>query len=234
LCAIVTLEDEILQLKNYTHLNEDYQFPELETEQTDNLRLYVTKNGEKYPSVTTVLGWHTRKGIMEWRKRVGEEAANKISRQASARGTRFHYHCEDYLNNKEPTLEGPGEKSMFNSILPLLHRIDNIHFQEKAMSSKHLQTAGRVDCIAEFDGRLSIIDFKTANKPKQAEYIDNYFMQGAAYCVMFEENTRIPIDQVVILVAVEGDEPQVFVVKRDDYIGQYIGVRNAYREATGY
>ena len=94
----------------YTHTEElDYstRLPELKTEQKDNLRLYVTPDGEKYPSVTTVLGWHTRKGIMEWRQRVGDEAANKISRQASARGTRFHYQCEDYLNNKEPKIEGP-------------------------------------------------------------------------------------------------------------------------------
>ena len=221
----------------YTHTEElDYstRLPELKTEQKDNLRLYVTPDGEKYPSVTTVLGWHTRKGIMEWRQRVGDEAANKISRQASARGTRFHYQCEDYLNNKEPKIEGPGEKSMFQSIKPFLHRIDNIHFQEKTMYSKFLQTAGRVDCVAEFDNRLSIIDFKTSSKPKKEEYISNYFMQGAAYAVMFEERTAKPIDQICILIAVEGDEAQLFKVKRDDYIEEYRSVRDSWRDAHGY
>jgi genome maintenance exonuclease 1 len=171
---------------------------------------------------------------MAWRKRVGEEAANKISRQASARGTRFHYQCEDYLNNKEPKIEGPGEKMMFNSMKPLLHRIDNIHFQEKTLYSQHLETAGRVDCIGEFDGRLSIIDFKTSSKPKKEEYISNYFMQGSAYAVMHEEMTGIPIDTIAILIAVESEEPQVFVKKRDDYIGEYLKVRQAYRDANGY
>lgn len=222
--------------KLYTHINEDYDtiLPELATEQNDNLRLYVTPDGKKYPSVTTVLGWHTRKGIMEWRKRVGDEAANKISRQASSRGTRFHYQCEDYLNNEEPKIEGPGEMSMFSSIKPFLHRIDNIHFQEKTMYSKFLQTAGRVDCIAEFDGRLSVIDFKTSSKPKSAEWITNYFCQGSAYAVMYEERTGIPIDTVTILMAVEGNDAQLFQVKRDDFIEKYLDIRKRYKDANGH
>ena len=226
--------DNIVERKHFTHLNNfTVGIPELLTEQSKDLRLYVTPDGVKMPSVTTVLGWYTRKGIMEWRKRVGDEAANKISRQASSRGTRFHYQCEDYLNNKEPKIEGPGEKSMFNAIQPLLHRIDNIYFQEKTLFSRHLQTAGRVDCIGHFDNRLSIIDFKTSSKLKSEQYITNYFMQGSAYAVMFEEMTGIPIDQIAILIAVEGGEAQLFVKKRDDYIGEYLSVREAYREAKG-
>jgi len=222
-----------MKLMNYTHLQHDIKIDELETINEDNMRLYVTPDGLKYPSVTTVLGWLSQKGIMEWRKRVGEEAANKISRQASTRGTKFHYQVEDYINNKEPNLKTPAEKDMFNSIKPLLHRINNVHCQEVSLFSNHLKTAGRVDCIAEFDGRLSIIDFKTSSKPKSANYIENYFMQGAAYAVMYEERTGIVVDTVSILIAVEGNECQLFQVKRDDWIGKYIQVRNDYQSVKG-
>lgn len=217
----------------FKHL-EEKKLVELKTINENNRRLYVTPEGKQYPSVTTVLGWDTKQGILEWRKRVGEAAANKISRQASARGSRFHYQCEDYLDNKEPKIEGPGEKSMFTSIVPFLNRIQNIHLQEKSLYSDHLQTAGRVDCIADFDGRLSIIDFKTSSKPKSKEWITNYFCQGSAYAVMYEERTGIPIDTITILMAVEGNEAQLFQVKRDDYINKYLDIRNRYRDANGH
>jgi genome maintenance exonuclease 1 len=122
---------------------------------------------------------------------------------------------------------------MFNSIKPFLNRINNIQLQEKSLYSNHLETAGRVDCIAEFDGRLSIIDFKTSSKPKSKEWITNYFCQGSAYAVMYEELTGVPVDTIAILIAVEGDEPQLFRVKRDDYIAKYIDIRNRYRQANG-
>ncbi len=217
----------------FIHL-EEKKLVELETINENNQRLYVTPEGKKYPSVTTVLGWDSKQGILEWRKRVGDEAANKISRQASARGSRFHYQCEDYLNNKSPKIEGPGEKSMFSAIEPFLKRINNIHLQEKSLYSDHLQTAGRVDCIAEFDGRLSVIDFKTSSKPKSAEWITNYFCQGSAYAVMYEERTGIPIDTVTILMAVEGNDAQLFQVKRDDFIEKYIDIRKRYKDANGH
>jgi len=216
----------------FKHL-EEKKLVELKTINENNRRLYVTPEGKQYPSVTTVLGWNTKQGILEWRKRVGEAAANKISRQASARGSRFHYQCEDYLNNKEPKIEGPGEKSMFTSIVPFLNRIQNIHCQEKSLYSDFLKTAGRVDCIAEFDGRLSIIDFKTSSRPKKAEYITNYFQQGSAYAVMYEERTGIPIDTIVIIMAVEGNEPQLFIEKRDNFIESYREVRNEYQTVMG-
>lgn len=197
------------------------------------MRLYVTPEGLKYPSVTTVLGWKSKAGILEWRKRVGEEAANKISRQASTRGTKFHYQVEDHINNKEVKFANPSEKDMFTSIEHFLSRINNVHVQEASLYSDFLKTAGRVDCIAEFDGRLSIIDFKTSSKPKKAEYITNYFQQGSAYAVMYEERTGIPIDTVVIIMAVEGNEPQLFIEKRDNFIESYREVRNDYEQAMG-
>ncbi len=216
----------------FTHL-EPKQIDELQTINENNMRLYVTPEGLKYPSVTTVLGWKSKAGILEWRKRVGEEAANKISRQASTRGTKFHYQVEDHINNKEVKFANPSEKDMFTSIEHFLSRINNVHVQEASLYSDFLKTAGRVDCIAEFDGRLSIIDFKTSSKPKKAEYITNYFQQGSAYAVMYEERTGIPIDTVVIIMAVEGNEPQLFIEKRDNFIESYREVRNDYEQAMG-
>lgn len=213
----------------FTHL-EEKQIAELETINEDNRRLYVTPEGTKYPSVTTVLGWSKQKSIQEWRKRVGEEAANKISRKASTRGTKFHYQVEDYLNNKEVSFETPYQKELFTSVQDYLNRINNIHLQEKTLYSDFLKTAGRVDCIAEYEGRLSVIDFKTSSKPKEEKYITDYFMQGSAYAVMYEERTGIPIDTIVIIMAVDGYEPQLFKVKRDDYIDGYREVRKKYEE----
>jgi len=220
----------------FTHIEPkelNHYIDELQTINENNMRLYVTPEGLKYPSVTTVLGWKSKAGILEWRKRVGEEAANKISRQASTRGTKFHYQVEDHINNKEVKFANPSEKDMFTSIEHFLSRINNVHVQEASLYSDFLKTAGRVDCIAEFDGRLSIIDFKTSSKPKKAEYITNYFQQGSAYAVMYEERTGIPIDTVVIIMAVEGNEPQLFIEKRDNFIESYREVRNDYEQAMG-
>ena len=216
----------------FTHL-EPKDIDELQTINENNMRLYVTPDGLKYPSVTTVLGWKSKAGIIAWRKRVGEEAANKISRQASTRGTKFHYQVEDYINNKDVTFANPAEKSMFTSVQDLINRIDNVHVQEASLYSDFLKTAGRVDCIAEFDGRISIIDFKTSSRPKEAQYITNYFQQGSAYAVMYEERTGIPIDTIVIIMAVEGNEPQLFIEKRDNYIESYREVRNEYQKVMG-
>lgn len=183
-------------------------------------RKYYTETGAAYPSVTTVLGVLSRDSIIEWRKRVGEETANKISRQASTRGTKIHLLCEQTLNNEETDTSNLSylDKEMWDDFRPLLDRIDNIHGQEIALYSDHLRMAGRVDCIAEFDGKLSIIDFKTSKKPKQKEWIENYFAQAAAYAIMYEERTGIPINRSVIMIAVEGELPQIFVEKRDNYV----------------
>ena len=197
---------------------------------SDGSRRYFTESGAAYPSVTTVLGYQTKDAIMEWRKRVGEEEANKISRQASVRGTKIHKLCEDILNNKEEDTSKLSllEKTTFQSFRPLLDRINNIHAQEIALYSDHLRLAGRVDCIAEFDGKLSVIDFKTSGKPKQKEWITNYFAQAAAYAIMYEERTGIPINRSVILIAVEDSEPQVFIERRDNYVKELLDARNYY------
>lgn len=216
---------------NFNHVN--VNIPEISTQTIDGKRYYVTPSEKKYPSITTVLSILSKQSIMEWRNRVGEEEANRISTQASRRGTRVHQMCEDYINNNPDYAKKamPIDKETFASIKPILDkRINNIHTQEATLYSDYLGVAGRVDCIAEFDNRLSVIDFKTSRKAKKKEWISNYFQQTSAYCVMYEERTRTPIDQIVIIIAVDDDEPQVFVEKRDNYIGECMNTIALYKE----
>ena len=202
---------------------------ELNTINENGKRLYVTPEGEKYPSVTTVLSDYKKDAIIQWRKRVGEQQANKISTQASRRGTKVHKLCEDYLNN-ESTFKDytPDNVEMFKSIQPTLNEIEIVYAQERTLYSHHLKTAGRVDCVGKFRGKPHIIDFKTSNKPKKWEWIDNYFMQGSAYSVMWEEMTGVPIPYIAIIIAVADDSPQVFVENRDTWINKFIEVRQGY------
>ena len=203
---------------------------ELDTINKNGKRLYVTPDGESYPSVTTVLSDYKKQGIIDWRKRVGEKEANKISTKASRRGTKVHKLCEDYLNN-ESTFKDytPDNVEMFKSIQPTLNEIEVVYAQERTLFSHHLKTAGRVDCVGKFRGKTHIIDFKTSNKPKKWEWIDNYFMQGSAYSVMWEEMTGVPVPYIAIIIAVADDTPQVFVENRDTWINKFIEVRNDYK-----
>ena len=208
-------------------------FDELITETTDGSRYYLTPEGNKYPSVTTITGLASKEGINKWRKRVGEKEANKISRKASSRGTKVHKLCEDYVGNQELDFSKvqPNNLFMFKQIKPILdHYLEDVYAIECPLYSDYLKTAGRVDCIGMFNGKPAIIDFKTANKRKQRKWISNYFMQEAAYAVMFEERTKIPINRLVTVIAVEQDEPQLFIEKRDDYIHLFQEYRNLYKE----
>jgi CRISPR/Cas system-associated exonuclease Cas4 (RecB family) len=210
-------------------------FTELETTTIHGKRHYVTPKGF-YPSITTALSILSSEGIAAWRMRVGEKEANRISTQAARRGTNVHQMCEDYVNN-ELDLRSflPHERAMFNSVKGTLDEsLGLVYAQECPLYSDYLGIAGRVDCVAEFNGRLSIIDYKTSSKIKSKKYIGAYFQQAAAYCVMFEERTGIPIDQIVIIIAVEGEtEPQVFIEKRDDHIGDCIKTIARYTESVG-
>ena len=211
-------------MKTFIH----HDFPKLERATSpDGSRVYKTPSGRAYPSVTTVTGLHSKASIMEWRKRVGEEEANRISSRAANRGTRIHQLCEDFLRTgiAEPDIF---DAEMFTSLKPFLNRIDNIHCLETPLYSDHLQVAGTVDCIAEFDGRLSVIDFKTASRLKDRDDIHNYFMQTSAYAVAFEELTRIPVSRMVILMGVDNENPLVFTERRDDWIGGFKEMREAY------
>jgi len=179
---------------------------------------YYTIDGKSYPSITSVLSSNPEKkrSLAEWRKRVGVKEANKISTTAAKRGTAVHQICEDYLNNNSEYINGamPDTVEMFSSLKPILdNSLGRINAQEVALFSHRLGVAGRVDCIAEWDGTLSIIDFKTSNKLKRIEWINDYFMQCAGYAAMYYEMTDIPIKDVVVAIMVAGEEPQIFKEK---------------------
>lgn len=194
----------------------------------DGTRFYITPDGFRYPSVTTVLGYKSKAGLEEWRQRVGKEEALKIGRQATVRGTKVHLMIEQHLNND--LVEVPKasflDKIMFNQVKPILSRINNIRMQEAGLYSHYLRLAGRVDCIAEFDGKLAVIDFKTANSTKKPEWIENYFMQTSAYAIMWEELTGQPINRTVIIITVENDTPQVFIEKRNPWVKGLLAARD--------
>jgi len=205
-------------MRIFEHKN--IQLNELETTTIDGKRHYLTEDGV-FPSITSVLSVLSRDGIAAWRKRVGETEANRISTQAARRGTNVHQMCEDYLNNELDVKKFlPHERAMFSGIKKELdEKIGMVYAQETPLYSSYLGVAGRVDCIAEWDGRLAVVDFKTAGKLKDKDHIQSYFQQAAAYCVMFEERTGIPVDKIVICIAVENeDNAQVFVEKRDNYV----------------
>ena len=205
-------------MKTFNHVGNDLK--ELKTENIEGKRFYVTPKGNKYVSITSLLGNLSKQSIIEWRRRVGEAEANKISRQASSRGTRVHNICESYIKNQEGILEGvlPDAIDMFNSIVPLLDRIDNIHVAEGALYSDDLGVAGRTDLIGEFDEKLSVIDYKTSRKRKPWEMCHSYFMQGAFYAHAYEELTGISINDIVIIMAVESDKPLLFRETKDRWI----------------
>lgn len=208
---------------NFNHVKLESLNFDLTAVTTDNGRQYTTPEGKIYPSVTTVLSEYSKKAIFEWRDRVGAEVANKISKAASGRGTKLHTVCEKYLLNEMSDMKiqtmMPDTKELFFALKPHLDKnIGNIYSLEQALYSDELRMAGRVDCIAEWDGKLSVIDFKTASKSKDENYILNYFMQCTAYANMFEERTGQPIDQLVVAIAVVEDFPQIFVRNKTKYI----------------
>jgi genome maintenance exonuclease 1 len=196
----------------------------------DGKRSYLTPEGNSYPSITTVMSWLSASAIAAWRQRVGDEEANKISKQATNRGTSLHELCEKYLNNEEDFGDVPlNVVDIFNYIKPILDdNINNIYCQETRLYSDYIGVAGTVDCIAEFRGIRSVIDFKTARKPKKREYIHSYFMQTAGYAVMFEELTGIAIPQLVIIMVSEEGE-QVFIERRDDWASKLVEVVAQYK-----
>jgi genome maintenance exonuclease 1 len=203
---------------------------DLEAVTTDSGRLYATPTGEKYKSITTVLSHHNKQAIMEWRQNVGEEKANEISGKASRRGTKVHKICEDYINNETTDFKlqmlMPDLKELFFKIKPIIdENLGDVYSQEQALYSHKLRIAGRVDLIGYWNGKLSVIDFKTSTKQKDEEYIQNYFMQCTAYALMFAELTGMWIDDIVVLIATEEGPPQVFERQIHDYrksLMQYI------------
>jgi hypothetical protein len=218
--------------KTFTHVPVDLGYKDLIAETTKGGRKYAAPNGKSYPSVTTVLSILSEEGIQKWRARVGEEEANKISYRASTRGTAVHSIIEKYLNNEEDYAEDfmPNIVDNFKAVRSVLDdRIGSIYAQEAALYSDHLGLAGRVDCVAEFDGKLSIIDFKTSRKLKKPEWITNYFVQESCYAIMWEERTGQPITQLVTIIAIDDEDPQVFIEHRDNWTKTLLETINEYK-----
>lgn len=175
-------------------------------------RKYQTPDGEKYPSITTVLGETADKSaLFAWKKRVGEEKANAISLAATTRGTAMHQLCEDYLSNEPLSDDNVAGNFMFLGIRPALDRIDNVRLLEAPLYSNALKVAGTVDCIAEIDGKLSVIDFKTSRKPKSEDWIEDYFMQAAFYNMAYYEMYDELPKQFAILISVQDGTYQEFI-----------------------
>tara|TARA_B100000927_G_scaffold8148_1_gene6605 strand:- start:117 stop:755 length:639 start_codon:yes stop_codon:yes gene_type:complete len=195
-------------------------YEDLVAETTDTGRTYKCPDGSSFNSVTTVLKVLSEDAIQAWRRRVGEDVANKIGVRAANRGTAVHSIIERYLDNNVEYDKDvmPDVLSTFKDVQPILDEsISEILGLEAPLYSKHLKLAGRVDCVGVFNDKLSIIDFKTSRKLKKKEWIHNYFAQASAYAIMFEERTGIPVPQLVILIAVDNEKPQVFIEKRDDW-----------------
>jgi len=203
---------------------------ELTTETIDGQRHYVLPDGiTKLKSVTTIISEKSDKtALYEWRKRVGDEEANRISTQAARRGTSIHKIAERYILNEENIYkdEMPINVEMFKTIKNTLDRhVDNILGVELPLYSKALKCAGRTDLVAEYDGRLSIIDFKTSRKPKKEEWIENYFIQSTVYSMMFEWTYKFSVPQIAIIIAVDDEKtPQTFVMERSKYVERVLEV----------
>ena len=194
---------------------------ELEKDDTKEFRLYRLPSGKWVPSITSVTSFYNRQIFIDWRKRVGLEEANRITKKATARGTDFHQVCQDYLENKELVWENyqPTTKFMFFHAKPYLDKINNIHAIERTLYSEYLGLAGRVDCIAEYEGELAVIDFKTSEKIKPEEWIENYFVQETFYAAAYYELTDIPPVKLITLMVTPSGEVKVFDKRnKADYI----------------
>ncbi len=221
----------------FNHLK-GYESVQLPTENIDGKRYYTTPEGRHYPSVTSVTGLMNRMWLERWKKSVGEEKANKIASQAAGRGTRYHHLQEDFLNNMDITEKlasaTPLDLMMFNQTRNITEKIGDIYMLEGALYSDELQMAGRVDCIADFAGKVSVIDFKTSTKPKAPSKIKNYFIQETAYAKMFEERYKVDIERIVTIVSVEETgQSQLFVEDPSRWVDQLLDLRAQYKTEYG-
>ena len=191
----------------------DVNLPVLDRETIDGVRYYDVPDVEGYTklvSITSVTSWINREIFRAWRARVGNEEADKVTKAATSRGTDMHTLTEHYLKNEDLPMVKPLPEILFKQSKPQLNLIDNIHALEKSMYSLQLGIAGTVDCIAEYDGELAIIDFKTSKKPKPRKWIDHYFVQCAAYACMLFELKDIAVKKFVIIMSCENGEVKVY------------------------
>ena len=194
---------------------------ELDRKESAGCRLYKIPNGEWVPSITSITSFYNREKFIKWRKKIGEEKANKITKLATTRGTDFHEIAQDYLEGKQLVWEEhlPATKYMFHHAKPFLDKINNVHAIERTLYSEFFGIAGRVDCIAEYDSELAVIDFKTSEYIKPEAWLENYFVQEAAYACMYYEMTGIPVKKLITIMTTPSGEVHVFDKReKDEYI----------------
>ena len=211
----------------------DLDLPTLDRETIDGVRYYDIPGESKLVSITSITSWINREIFRSWRARVGNEEADKVTKAATSRGTDMHTLTENYLLNEElPTVQ-PLSEMLFKQSKPKLDLIDNIHAIERPLYSLRLGVAGTVDCIAEYEGELAVIDFKTSKKPKPRKWIDHYFVQCAAYACMLYEMKDIPVKKFVIIMSCEDGEVVVYEERNkakyikllSEYIGEFVNFK---------
>ena len=216
----------------FNHLECD--LPKLDRETIDGVRYYKVPDDDellKLVSITSITSHFNKEIFVNWRKKVGNETADKITKAATGRGTDMHTLTEHYLLNEELPKVRPISDFLFKIAKPKLNLINSIYTLEGSLYSKHLGIAGTVDCIAEYNGELSIIDFKTSKKPKPRDWIEHYFVQAMAYGCMFYELTGISIKKLVIIMACENGECIVYeeydktkyIKLLQEYISKFVG-----------
>ena len=217
--------------KVFTH-KPSIKLEELDVTYQDGSRFYLSPNGEKYPSVTTVTGWEKNQFFAKWRAENPKE-----SKRILCRGNQLHDLIERYLKNENIELleESPVVATLFSQMKDTLNNIDNIYALEAPLWSKTLKLAGRVDCVAEYDGKISIIDFKGSTKQKRKQYIENYMLQSTAYAIMYHEMTGVPINEFHVIVSAENGMPcKVFSGDPMDYVPRLHETIKKFREQNNY
>ena len=216
-------------MKEFLHEKIDLGYSDLVADTQPSGRTYIDPDGNRYPSITTVLSILNEEELAAWRKRVGDTEANKIGNRAAARGTQVHNIIEKYLLNEDISDFLPYVRQSLSNIRSILdEHITTIYGLEVPLYSRYLGVAVRCDCIALFDGVPTIVDFKTSKRPKKHEKIPNYFAQMAGYAVMWEERTGMPITNTVIVMDVDDHEPIIFREHRDNHIQLLIDTKKEY------
>jgi len=215
----------------FIHEKIDIGYETLDRSEYPDGRRYVTLDGNAYPSVTTILGIVNEEKIAAWRKRVGEEEANRIGSKAANRGTAVHSIIEKYLHGEDTTEFLPHIRQSLENLKPLIDKnVTKVYATEVSLYSDHLKAAGTCDAVLEWAGVPTIIDWKTSRRPKKKKDIPTYFMQGSAYAVMWEERTGMPIDRIRIVMDIDDFHPVMYIEKRDDWIDQFIYWRDEYNK----
>tara|TARA_B000000557_G_scaffold142681_1_gene115861 strand:- start:2980 stop:3651 length:672 start_codon:yes stop_codon:yes gene_type:complete len=213
----------------FIHEKIDLGYETLDRAEHSDGRRYVTLNGNAYPSVTTVLSLVNEDKIAAWRKRVGEEEANRVGGRAAARGTQVHAIIEKYLHGEDTSDYLPHIQQSLQNLKPLIDKhVTKVYGTEVPLYSDHLQLAGTCDAVVEWDHKPTIIDWKTSRRPKKKKDIPNYFMQGAGYAVMWEERTGMPVQHLRIVMDVDDFHPVMYIEQRDDWIDKLIYWRDEY------